>query len=201
MKKICVILLLIILLIIAGVVVYFGKNKKVSAPTSNPVSAEPDIKNQNNFKNMGMLKLESSAFQNNQYIPIKYTCDGESVNPPLSVSGVPQSTISLVLILHDPDAPGADGFLHWAVWNIDPATTTIAENSVPAGAVVGNNSAGRTGYYNPCPPSGVHHYNFYLYALDTKLNLPISSTKADIENAMQGHVLDQAVLTGLYSKN
>ena len=145
------------------------------------------------------MKLESPVFPNNDKIPSKYTCDGMNVNPPLKISEVPAAAKSLVLILDDPDAPSGD-FVHWTVWNIAPATVEIQEDSVPAGAVQGSTDFGSSGYGGPCPPSGAHHYQFKLYALDTVLNIPQSSKKKDIEQAINAHVLDQALLVGLYQR-
>ena len=145
------------------------------------------------------MKIISSAFEQGQSVLPQYTCDGENVNPPLSISDVPENAQSLVLISDDPDAP-AGVWVHWIVWNIDPKTTEIAENSIPSGAVEGTTSFGKTEYGGPCPPSGEHRYFFRLYALDTKLDLDSSADKAKIEAAMQGHILEQAELMGLYSR-
>lgn len=145
------------------------------------------------------MKLESSVFGDNQNVPSKYTCDGEDINPPLTISGVPEGAKSLVMIVDDPDAP-AGNWVHWTVWNIDPTTKEIAENSVPSGVVEGTTDFGKPGWDGPCPPSGTHHYQFKLYALDAQLNLNSSSKKADIEKAMEGHILDQTQLVGLYQR-
>jgi hypothetical protein len=142
------------------------------------------------------MKIESTAFGNDEMIPVNYTCDGEDINPPLTISGVPVDAQSLVLIVDDPDAP-AGTWLHWAVWNIGPATTEIPENSVPVGAVEGETDFGTPGYRGPCPPSGIHHYFFKLYALDTTLELGVSATVQDIEEAMDDHILESAELVGL----
>ncbi|MBI5754042.1 YbhB/YbcL family Raf kinase inhibitor-like protein [Candidatus Peregrinibacteria bacterium] len=144
------------------------------------------------------MKITSTAFANNGNIPSKYTCDGANINPPLSFSEIPAAAKSLALISDDPDAPMGT-WVHWTIWNIDPKTGSIAENSKPAG-IEGTTSFGNTGYGGPCPPSGVHHYHFKLYALDTKLNLPISAKKTDLEKAMQKHILAQADLIGLYTR-
>jgi hypothetical protein len=145
------------------------------------------------------MKITSPAFENNGNLPAKYTCDGAGINPPLSFAEVPAAAQSLVLISDDPDAPSGT-FVHWTVWNIDPKTTEIAENSVPAGSMQGVTSYGKEGYGAPCPPSGVHHYYFKLYALDTKLYLP--GVRADsLEKAMIGHTLDKAELIGLYTRS
>ncbi len=145
------------------------------------------------------MKLESPAFNNNGSIPSKYTCDGENVSPPLKISEVPADAKSLVLIVDDPDAPAGD-WVHWTIFNMDPATSEIAEGTAPLGAAQGMTDFGSNGYGGPCPPSGVHHYQFKLYALDSTLNIPASSKKRDIEKAMNAHVLGQAVLVGLFQR-
>ncbi|MBI4215452.1 MAG: YbhB/YbcL family Raf kinase inhibitor-like protein [Parcubacteria group bacterium] len=145
------------------------------------------------------MQLSSPAFQHNQYIPSLYTCDGKNMNPPLQISGVPASAKSLALIVDDPDAPRGD-WVHWTVWNIDPKTQTIAGNSVPPGAIEGQTDFGKPGYGGPCPPSGIHRYQFKLSALDTLLNLPPSAKKLEIEKAMEGHIIDHAILIGLYQR-
>ncbi len=146
------------------------------------------------------LKITSPSFKDGEMIPRKYTCQGDDVNPQLDISGIPENTKSLVLIMDDPDAPMGT-WDHWIVWNISPDTKTIAENSVPAGAVQGKNSWGRNDYGGPCPPSGTHRYFFKLYALDTTLDIPEKSKKKDVEKAMQGHILEQAQLMGKYKKS
>jgi len=145
------------------------------------------------------MKLSSPAFENNQTIPSKYTCDGEDVSPALEISEAPEGAKSLVLIMDDPDAPMGT-WDHWIVWNIAPSISSIEGNSMPEGAVQGTNSYGKQPYGGPCPSSGAHHYHFKLYALDTKLELNPSSIKKDVEKAMEGHILDQAELIGLYQR-
>lgn len=145
------------------------------------------------------MNISSPAFKDNERIPSQYTCDGENVNPPLEISDVPSEAKSLVLIVDDPDAPGKT-WVHWVVWNIDPTTTEILENSVPIRAVEGMTDFGKPGYGGPCPPSGTHRYFFKLYALDTLLDISSQATKADVEKAMEGHMLTQATLIGLYSR-
>ncbi len=160
----------------------------------------PKFSDRKNEYNLNM-KLTSPAFLNNQFIPSKYTCDGNGINPELNISDVPEDAKSLALIMHDPDAPIAGGFTHWVIWNVDPETTVIAENSVPGiAAVQGFTNQNRAGYVGPCPHQGMHHYEFKIYALDAKLNLALSSRKADLERAMEGHILDQTTLTGLYKR-
>lgn len=145
------------------------------------------------------MRISSPAFQHNQNIPSKYTCDGENINPPLQFSDIPGNAQSLVMISDDPDAPMGT-WVHWTIWNIDPKTTEIAENSVPQGAIEGTTSFGETGYGGPCPPSGTHRYFFKLYALDTKLDLPTTTNAQDLKKSLQGHILAQAELIGLYKR-
>ncbi len=128
------------------------------------------------------MQLTSPAFQPNQSILSKYTCDGENINPPLQISEVPEEAKSLALVVDDPDAPMGT-FDHWVMWNISPETTTIEEAKVPEGAVQGKNNFGNNSYGGPCPPSGTHHYHFKVYALDTQLELDPSSEKADLEKS------------------
>jgi len=145
------------------------------------------------------MKLTSAAFQANGEIPSKYTCDGLNVSPPLIIEGVPAGAKSLVLIVDDPDAPVGD-WVHWLVWNIKPETKEIAENSVPEGAVQGTTDFGKPGWGGPCPPSGIHHYQFKLYALDAELSLSSGTKKADLEKAVSPHTIDSTLLVGLYQR-
>ncbi len=145
------------------------------------------------------MKISSSAFQDNTLIPAKYTCDGQNFNPPLTFDNVPAGSKSLALIMDDPDAPNGT-WVHWVVWNIDPKTVEIKEHSVPAGAHQGINDFKRNDYGGPCPPSGTHRYFFKLYALDTMLPLSQRTTKADLENAMHGHIVEKAETIGLYRR-
>ncbi len=148
---------------------------------------------------MDTLKISSTAFKQSGWIPTKYTCDGEDVNPSLFIVNVPPTAKSLALIVDDPDAP-AGTWVHWVVWNISPATKDIQENSLPQGAQEGINDFRKRSYGGPCPPPGTHRYFFKLYALDTMLTLGPNSTKAGLEQAMKGHVIAQTELVGLYKR-
>jgi hypothetical protein len=145
------------------------------------------------------MTITTPAFEHNGNIPSKHTCDGNNVNPHLKFSGIPAGAKKLALIVDDPDAPSGM-FVHWVVWNIDPATTEIKEDSVPKEALEGITDYKKPGYKGPCPPSGTHRYFFKLYALDTELKLGTASTKADLEKAMKGHILAQSEIIGLYKK-
>ena len=142
------------------------------------------------------LQITSPVFGHNQTIPKKYTCQGEDINPPLMISGIPEGTKSLALIMDDPDAPGGN-WDHWLVYNIMP-TPEIKENSVPGTQT--RNDFGKVDYGGPCPPSGTHRYFFKLYALDGQLSFKGMPSKRDLEKAMQGHILDNTELVGLYKK-
>ncbi len=144
------------------------------------------------------MKITSDAFIEGQQIPIRFSCDGQAINPPLKISGVPAEAKSLVLIYEDPDAP-AGTFTHWLVWDISPNITEVKEGQTGFGTV-GNNGAQREGYYPPCPPNGSHRYIFRLYALDRRLNLPAGSAKPALLDAMQDHILTEAELMGRYSR-
>ena len=147
--------------------------------------------------NGGMtMKLTSPSFGHRQSIPSKFTCEGNDVNPSLTIEEIPAGTKSLALIVDDPDAPMGT-WVHWVVFNI-PVTKAIAENSVPG--TQGHNDFGRKEYGGPCPPSGTHRYFFKLYALDTLLDLREGTDKRTLERAMQGHILSSAELIGLYKK-
>ena len=147
------------------------------------------------------MKLTSSAFENNGKIPSKYTCDDLNISPQLSILEIPENAKSIVLIMDDPDAmkPAGKVWDHWIVFNISLETTEIIEGKEPQG-IQGMTSFGRLGYGGPCPPDAEHRYFFKLYALDTILDLKEGATKAEVESAMQDHIIDQAELIGLYSR-
>lgn len=144
------------------------------------------------------MKITSPAFQNNQRIPAQYTCDGENVNPPLTITDVPTGAKSLVLIMDDPDSPTGT-WDHWIVFNIPVATTEILEGQEPAG-VQGKTSFGEVGYGGPCPGSGEHRYFFKFYALDRQLDLQEGASKKEVEQAMEGHIVEQEKLVGKYER-
>ena len=147
------------------------------------------------------MRLSSDAFEHGGTLPLKYTCDGDNVSPPLRFYGVPAETKSLALIMEDPDAP-AGLWIHWVVWNIDPNTKDISENTVPLGAIVGKgtgqNSHGM--YEGPCPPDHEHRYFFIAYALDAPLKLPHNAVADELRAAMNSHVIAEAKLMGLYAR-
>ena len=145
---------------------------------------------------MGDLKLTSSVFSDGDEIPRECGYKNGNKIPPLTVSGIPEGTKSLALIMDDPDAMGAVGkvWVHWVAWNIDPITTEL-ENLTTEGMT----DFGEVGYGGPAPPDKRHTYVFKLYALDSKLDLPTGSTKSDVEKTMEGHIIEQTQLTGTYA--
>lgn len=144
------------------------------------------------------MNISSPAFTNNAKMPKIYAKLGGNQRPPLEISEVPAETKTLAIICHDPDAPGRDGFYHWTVWNLPASTTTITSESLPIGAVEGITSWGRPGWNGPQPPFGTHRYQFYVYALDTTLDLPIDTKPKELITTITPHIIDQAMLTGKF---
>jgi Raf kinase inhibitor-like YbhB/YbcL family protein len=155
-----------------------------------------------------LLTATSSAFDYGGTIPTVHTCDGEDRSPPLSVSGVPNGTESLAILVDDPDA-GTEPFVHWTCWNIPPNVDSIPANRPaaetldgPAGAVQGTNDADEIGYAGPCPPEGedAHRYRFIVFALDTTLDLEAGADSEAFQSAIEGHVVQSTLLTGTYER-
>lgn len=144
----------------------------------------------------GTLEVSSTAFSQNGSIPSVYTCEGRSIQPPLTIKNIPAGSQSLAIIMDDPDAPGT--FVHWVAWNIDPSMKNILENSSPGTQGMNGKNAG--GYTGPCQPTGIHHYHFKIYALNRMLDLPTSAGKMALEAAMEGHVISRGEIVGLYKK-
>jgi len=179
-------------------------NSQMQAPKDNDNIGSLEQNNSSTvisdkYITQSLMNITSSVFENNQNIPSKYTCDSENINPPLEIGDIPEETKSLALIVDDPDAPNGD-WVHWVVFNIPPSTTSIQEGKAPEGTE-GMTDFERNGWGGPCPPSGSHRYFFKLYALDMELDLDPSATKAELETAMTGHVLDRTELIGLYQRS
>ena len=152
-----------------------------------------------------MFTLTSPSFVDGGTIPMRYTCDGAGAHPPLAIDGAPHGTVSFALTMHDPDIPqsakeslGIESFDHWVLFNIPAGTSMIREEGELPG-IEGRNTRG-DGYTGPCPPDGEHRYFFALYALDTMLPLDETATRADVEAAIEGHVLKKAELMGVYTR-
>lgn len=148
------------------------------------------------MKTISKLFVKSIAFSHNGHIPLKYTCEGENINPPLEIEDIPKGTKTLALILEDPDAPSGT-FTHWLLWNVLPAEEITEKTNV---GVSGINDFGKTGYGGPCPPSGTHRYYFKVYALDRSLSITAGENKSALLEMMQGHVLAEGELMGRYRK-
>ena len=151
------------------------------------------------------MNLTSTSFKDGSQIPAKFTCSGANISPQLAWSAPPAATASLALTVADPDAPRGT-WVHWVLYNLPAGTRALPEGlpalgQLPDGALQGRNDFGEIGYGGPCPPPGSpHHYVFTLYALDAKLNLPEGATRAQVEAAMQGHVLASGRLVGLFQR-
>ena len=150
---------------------------------------------------MSNLTLESDAFENGGVIPRKYGYKNGNNSPPLKIKGIPENASSLALIMDDPDAMGAVGkvWVHWILWNIDPNTSEINENSIPSDCVEGETDFGEVGYGGPAPPDKEHTYIFKLYALDKKLDDSKGSTKKQIEESIKDHIIAESRLEGRYA--
>lgn len=144
------------------------------------------------------MKIYSNDFADNQFLNAKFTCDGGHSRPHLAWSEIPSSAKSLALSMFDPDAPG-DGFLHWLVVNLPPQDLSLASSdNLPSSAVQIKNDAGKFEYFGPCPPQGVHRYQFTLYALDVPSINP--TDYQDFLQQINGHIVEQVRLTGLYER-
>ena len=150
---------------------------------------------------MTNLKLESTSFGNGEEIPKKFGYKQENINPSLAIKNLPENTESWAIIMDDPDAMDAVGkiWIHWLIWNISPNICEITEGNIPQNTVQGKTDFGDTGYGGPAPPDKRHTYIFKVYALDTMLKLPESSTKQELENAMRNHIIEESKLTGTFT--
>jgi Raf kinase inhibitor-like YbhB/YbcL family protein len=146
------------------------------------------------------MNIASEAVQADGTLLDRYSCEGDNISPPLTFSDIPDGARSLVLTLEDPDVPEAT-FTHWLLYDMSPATLQVVENSMPVTGTAGLNDFGLTGYGGPCPPPGsTHQYVFIVSALDVQLDLPEGVGKDEMYQAMDGHVIDQAVLTARYTR-
>jgi len=151
------------------------------------------------------LSLSSPVFGEGEKIPIKYTCDGQDISPPLVWGEPPSGTRAFALIVDDPDAPGGV-FTHWVLFNLPRDSRELpeaapAQDRLTSGALQGRNDFGRIGYSGPCPPAGrAHRYRFNLYALDQPLDLKAGASRKQVLDAMRGHILAQGQLTGIYQR-
>jgi Raf kinase inhibitor-like YbhB/YbcL family protein len=199
-------LILISLLVVA--VAIAGCTKPAAPPENVPPEGTTVPKSEASPLPKGeeaAFSITSPLFQAGEKIPVKYTCDGQNISPPLDWSQGSAGTNSFALIMDDPDSPGG-AFTHWVIFNLPPDTRGLPE-AVPAegelsnGALQGKNNSGKIGYFGPCPPSGsAHHYRFTVYALDRPLDLAAGASKVQVLQAMQGHILAQGQLVGTYQR-
>ncbi|HTY10434.1 MAG TPA: YbhB/YbcL family Raf kinase inhibitor-like protein [Bacteroidota bacterium] len=150
------------------------------------------------------MKVSSTAFNEGETIPKKFTCDGDNISPPLEWSGIPGGTKSIALIADDPDAPRGT-WVHWVLFNLPADTKGLSENvprhsTLKNGARQGMNDSRQLGYDGPCPPGGTHRYFFKVYALDANVPLETGATKAQLQKAMEHHILGEGQLMGTYKR-
>lgn len=191
----------IIILVIAVAAIIFLVSQ--SNPLAHFFSAIKKVKDKPLITNLlKTMLLTSPSFNHQEFIPQKFTCDGGDINPELQIQNVPPEAKSLALIVDDPDATGRATFTHWLIWNIDPGTTLIKQESKPPGSIEGKNDFPQIGYGGPCPPRGAkpHRYFFKLYALSSVLNLKEGTRKAELEAEIQKYLLARAELVGLFSR-
>lgn len=197
-------MVLVCLISLVAVLTACGGSSARPSPTPPPTLAPPtetaDVETEE-----PVMQITSPAFAQSESIPVKYTCDGANVSPPLAWNGVPADAKSLALISDDPDAP-AGTWVHWVIYGISPSRSELSEGveaseTVLDSAVQGTNDFDNIGYGGPCPPRGdPHRYFFKLYALDTELSLGPGATKQEVLDATDGHVLAQAELMGIYKR-
>lgn len=176
----------------------------ISLAACAPAQVPPSSETQTTKEVATSFEISSSAFANGEAIPAKFSCNGNNTSPALTWTEPPAGTQSFVLIMDDPDAETGT-WVHWVIFDIPASTRNLTEGMPPSpqlsdGSLQGYTSAGSTGYYGPCPPSGTHRYFFKLYALDTRLSLPdIATGKEEVVAAMEGHILANAELMGTVS--
>lgn len=183
-----------IVLLAATIVAGCFKQQKASPEVAPPQTPSPG----------NVFKLTSNAFTEDQPIPRQYTCDGVNVSPGLEWTGVPKTAMTVAIIADDPDAPSGT-FTHWLLYNLPSETMGMVENlpatgNLKAGGQQGENDFQKIGYGGPCPPSGTHRYFFKIYALDDELPLKAGAKRAEVEKAMEGHIVGQSQLMGTYKR-
>src|SRR5712664_425158 len=192
-----------ILTLLMSLVLLGCANRPPASATRPQPSVQMPATNSPQDKKMS-IQVTSVAFKEGQPIPRQYTCDGVNVSPPLEWAGAPKTAKTIAIIADDPDAPSGT-WVHWVLYNVPAENIGMVENlpateSLKAGGFQGKNDFGNIGYGGPCPPSGTHRYFFKIYALDSELPLKAGATKADLEKAMEGHIVAQGQLMGTYSR-
>ena len=148
------------------------------------------------------MRLESAAFADGALIPVRFTCDGEDLSPPLSWRGAPTGSVEAALVVDDPDAPGGT-FVHWVAWALPPGPVDVPAGRLPAGARQGTNGFGHPGWGGPCPPKGdrPHRYIFTVLALQRAVSLAPGASRGELVKAVSGHVSAEGVLVGRYGRS
>lgn len=177
-----------LLLVVIVIFFYFWLTRSKTLNNPQPLILVP-----------GTIVLTSTVFSSGQMIPKQFTCDGGNINPPIGISNVPKETKSMVIIMEDPDAKPLM-LTHWLLWNVTPDVKEIETGIKPVGSVEGNNDFGQSSYDGPCPPQGIHHYYFHVYALDNILSLTVDSKRKDVDKIMTGHVIATGELMGTYKR-
>ncbi len=200
-----------IVIVLAFFTVVCSCSSKSSFPAEEEALPEPSQPPQDTTANVEQdttpveLILSSKSFGDGDAIPVRYTCAGENLSPQLAWTGVPATTVSFVLILDDPDAPRGV-FTHWIAFNIPSDINELEEgmgNAVPPdfGVLFGKNDMKKDMYGGPCPPPGSpHHYRFTLYAIDAALGLDEGASKQQVLEAMNGHIIQESILTGIFKR-
>jgi len=151
------------------------------------------------------MQIVSPAFKSGEDIPRRFTCEGDDLSPQLRWTGAPKETHSFALVMHDPDAPRHNGFTHWVMYNIPPNVNALDENvsrqpEISGLGLQGKNDGGEIGYKGPCPNTGRHRYIFWLFSLRANLDLEAGATYAQLKEALEGKIIEQAELMGTYAK-
>ena len=190
------------LLAIGAILALLGAGCAPVQPSSEYTASDPlkipPLESSGSVATGQTLALASMAFENGQAIPERYTCKGQDFSPPLAFGGVPSGTVSLALTMEDSDAQGAT-YDHWVAFNMPATTPGIPEGDIVPGSL-GTTTDGQMRYVGPCPPSGTHRYVFRLYALNKPLDLEDGATKAELLQAMQGSIIQQAELVGMFGE-
>ena len=192
MKKTWLVIGTTVALVGVFILIGWSRSRRTGVQTILPIPTSVVTENES-------FALQSSAFAAGRAIPVVYTCDGSNTRPPLTISGVPQDTKSLAIVMYDPDAPGGT-FVHWVAWNIPPETQELPHGSLLPTIMEGTTSYQSVGYQGPCPPSGTHRYVWRLYALRSVLSLDSKATREDLETAINTYVITQTELLGMYTK-
>lgn len=193
-------------ILLAAMMAFVVTSCTSSTPQVAPETSKPSAQTtpKTSTSTVPQMTLTSPAFESGQPLPARFSCNGEGASPPFNIEDVPAAAESIAFIMEDPDAPNGT-FTHWIIWNWPAAEPNIpaalpTQSKFNNGAIQGKNSSGKIGFTPPCPPNGTHRYYVKAYALNTLLDLPLSSHKKDLLAAMKGHILAQGSLMTTYHK-